>query len=100
MLVHHSVMPEMLPCPLSLNKYNPAFRSSASDEAADHDHDETEVDTEDEEEENYLDPERDYELINNLRQGLLKQKQKESFQMNGHVDDILPLQDVHLIESA
>ncbi|XP_059084960.1 uncharacterized protein LOC131881975 isoform X3 [Tigriopus californicus] len=60
LLVHHSVMPEMLPCPLSLNRYNPTFRpgeedgSDAGDQGGD-----------------YLDPDRDYDLIAQLREGLL-----------------------------
>ena len=60
LLVHHSVMPEMLPCPLSLNRYNPTFRP---------------IDETKDEQENlggdYLDPERDYEVIAQLREGLL-----------------------------
>ena len=60
LLVHHSVMPEMLPCPLSLNRYNPTFRP-----------------TEGEDEEvgggggDYLDLDRDYEVISQLRRGLM-----------------------------
>lgn len=27
LITHHSVMPELLPCPLSLSRYNPTFTS-------------------------------------------------------------------------
>ena len=56
-------MPEMLPCPLSLNRYNPTFRP-----------------TEGEGDEgsgggggggDYLDLDRDYEVISQLRRGLM-----------------------------
>ncbi|XP_054267286.1 tensin-3-like [Macrosteles quadrilineatus] len=30
LITHHSVMPELLPCPLSLNRYNPSFVKSDS----------------------------------------------------------------------
>ena len=33
LLIHHSVMPEMLPCPLLMNRYsNPAFKGSDDSE--------------------------------------------------------------------
>eukprot|EP00095_Tigriopus_kingsejongensis_P002622 maker-scaffold290_size220039-snap-gene-0.5 protein:Tk02622 transcript:maker-scaffold290_size220039-snap-gene-0.5-mRNA-1 annotation:"PREDICTED: uncharacterized protein LOC100163483 isoform X1" len=60
LLVHHSVMPEMLPCPLSLNRYNPTFRPGEDDSGASADQGG-----------DYLDPDRDYELIAQLREGLL-----------------------------
>ena len=68
LLVHHSVMPEMLPCPLLLNRYNnPAFNDTTSDEPL------GELDEDD----NYLDPERDYELIHSLRQCIMKKDPEE-----------------------
>lgn len=30
LITHHSVMPELLPCPLSLSRYNPSFAKSDS----------------------------------------------------------------------
>lgn len=30
LITHHSVMPELLPCPLSLSRYNPSFVKSDS----------------------------------------------------------------------
>jgi len=73
LLVHHSVMPEMLPCPLLLNRYNnPAFKiNEDSDENSHQDEDNVEED------DNYLDPERDYELINSLRQCIMKKDEDE-----------------------
>ena len=60
----------MLPCPLLLNRYNnPAFKITE-------DSDESHQD-EDAEEDNYLDPERDYELINSLRQCIMKKDEDE-----------------------
>ncbi|CAB3375445.1 Hypothetical predicted protein [Cloeon dipterum] len=39
LITHHSVMPELLPCPLSLSRYNPSFaRPSAADADADPDY--------------------------------------------------------------
>ncbi|XP_076320367.1 uncharacterized protein LOC143230528 isoform X3 [Tachypleus tridentatus] len=32
LITHHSVMPELLPCPLSLSRYNPTFRKQDSSE--------------------------------------------------------------------
>ncbi|CAN7987525.1 unnamed protein product [Ixodes pacificus] len=32
LITHHSVMPELLPCPLSLSRYNSAFRRHGSAE--------------------------------------------------------------------
>ena len=56
-------MPEMLPCPLSLNRYNPTFRPTEGEgDGGGHggggggD---------------YLDLERDYEVISQLRRGLM-----------------------------
>ena len=67
LIVHHSVMAEMLPCTLSLNRYNPTFK--ANDDSKDSDGNE---DSEDEGD--YLDPSKDsdYELISKLRCGLMK----------------------------
>ena len=63
-------MPEMLPCPLLLNRYNnPAFKITEDSDESHHD--------EDAEEDNYLDPERDYELINSLRQCIMKKDEDE-----------------------
>ena len=65
LLVHHSVMPEMLPCPLSLTRYNQSMRGLQSangcSSAPDY-----------EDSLDYLDPsnESDYELISRLREGL------------------------------
>ena len=68
LLVHHSVMPEMLPCPLSLTRYNQSMRGLQSakgnigcSSAPDY-----------EDALDYLDPsnESDYELISRLREGL------------------------------
>ena len=58
-------MPEMLPCPLSLNRYNPTFRPT-EDNTNDEDEDGGGVNGGD-----YLDTDRDYEIIAQLRQGLL-----------------------------
>lgn len=88
LLVHHSVMPEMLPCPLSLNRYNPAFRPTEDRESNDSDHAD---DCEGSEEDNYLDPEQDYELISSLREGLMHNNQEEQ-ELHHTV-----LQDVHQI---
>ena len=33
LITHHSVMPELLPCPLSLHRYNPAFQHRPEDPA-------------------------------------------------------------------
>ena len=65
LLVHHSVMPEMLPCPLSLTRYNQSMRTLPSRGAGNSGPDyEDSLD--------YLDPsnESDYELISRLREGL------------------------------
>ena len=60
-------MPEMLPCPLLLNRYNnPTFKTVEEDsEVSDH---ESGIRNPDD---NYLDPERDYELINDLRKFIM-----------------------------
>ena len=66
-------MPEMLPCPLLLNRYNnPAFKITEDSDENSH-QDENNV----EEDDNYLDPERDYELINSLRQCIMKKDEDE-----------------------
>lgn len=40
LITHHSVMPELLPCPLSLSRYNPTFvKSDSSQDFADIDAD-------------------------------------------------------------
>ena len=82
LLVHHSIMPEVLPVPLSLNRYNPTFRpaenSNGNDKSPDSDRirDENGDDTEHRKSDmdaDYLDPDNDsvdYELISRLRQGL------------------------------
>ena len=68
LLVHHSVMPEMLPCPLLLNRYNnPAFNDTSDEPLGDLN----------DEDDNYLDPERDYELIHSLRQCIMKKDPEE-----------------------
>ena len=66
LIVHHSVMAEMLPCTLSLSRYNATFRlneegnNSDGNDGSDDDGD-------------YLDPSKDsdYELISKLRYGML-----------------------------
>ncbi|CAL1263565.1 unnamed protein product [Larinioides sclopetarius] len=35
LITHHSVMPELLPCPLSLSRYNPSFRKQDSEDMVD-----------------------------------------------------------------
>ncbi|KAF8790309.1 SH2 domain-containing protein 5 [Argiope bruennichi] len=35
LITHHSVMPELLPCPLSLSRYNPSFRRQDSEDMVD-----------------------------------------------------------------
>ena len=62
----------MLPCTLSLNRYNPTFK--AKDDCKDSDGNE---DSEDEGD--YLDPSKDsdYELISKLRCGLMKNSSRE-----------------------
>ena len=62
-------MPEMLPCPLSLNRYNPTFRPGGEDP----DDPEEEIEAGGD----YLDPDRDYEAIAMLRRGLLNGEQDE-----------------------
>lgn len=40
LITHHSVMPELLPCPLSLSRYNPSFvKTDSSKDFADIDSD-------------------------------------------------------------
>ena len=59
-------MPEMLPCPLLMNRYNnPIYRNSEEDSESSQN---GEAD-----DDNYLDPERDYELINNLRKFIMNE---------------------------
>ncbi len=60
-------MPEMLPCPLSLSRYNPTFRPAGTEDGDDED-DGTEPGLGSGD---YLDTERDYEAIVQLRRGLL-----------------------------
>ncbi|XP_071043920.1 uncharacterized protein [Parasteatoda tepidariorum] len=38
LITHHSVMPELLPCPLSLSRYNPSFRNHDSEDMVDSDY--------------------------------------------------------------
>ena len=64
LLVHHSVMPEMLPCPLSLNRYNPTFRPTEGEEGGEGDEGGSSGG-------DYLDLDRDYEVISQLRRGLM-----------------------------
>ena len=76
LLVHHSVMPEMLPCPLSLNRYNPTFRPA--EDAVNGDRDNANgLGGGD-----YLDTDQDYEIIAQLREGLLRK---------GGDEDAIPL---------
>lgn len=59
-------MPEILPCPLLMNRYtNPAFSEDSEGSSHNGDHD------------NYLDPERDYELINDLRRFIMAKEEEE-----------------------
>lgn len=39
LITHHSVMPELLPCPLSLSRYNPSFKKHDSEDMVDIDED-------------------------------------------------------------
>lgn len=39
LITHHSVMPELLPCPLSLSRYNPSFKKHDSEDLVDIDED-------------------------------------------------------------
>ena len=67
LIVHHSVMSEMLPCTLSLSRYNPTFRQLDESNNSDGNED-SDIDGD------YLDPSKDsdYELISKLRFGLMK----------------------------
>ena len=67
LLVHHSVMPEMLPCPLSLNLYNPTLRP-AEEAGANGDQDNPNGSGGGD----YLDTDQAYEIIAQLREGLLR----------------------------
>jgi hypothetical protein len=78
-------MPEMLPCPLSMNRYNQTFKATEDDEVSQDDEDLSNG-----EEDNYLDPERDYDLINSLRQGLMN---------NGNLDEMTMLEDAHYVQA-
>lgn len=69
LLVHHSVMPEMLPCPLSLHRYNPSFRPHQ--QGNDDDEGSTGTPGGNGEGGDYLDPDTDYEVIQRLREGLM-----------------------------
>ena len=76
LLVHHSVMPEMLPCPLSLNRYNPTFRPTEDvegDEGGGGDGGD------------YLDLDRDYEVISQLRRGLMLRDGGETDPRDEHI---------------
>ena len=64
-------MPEMLPCPLSLNRYNPTFRPAEEGGSGDHD------DPNGSGGGDYLDTDQDYEIIAQLREGLLRKSQDE-----------------------
>ena len=68
LIVHHSVMSEMLPCTLSLSRYNPTFRANEESKESDGNEDS-------EDEGDYLDPSKDsdYELISKLRCGLMNE---------------------------
>lgn len=63
-------MPEMLPCPLSLNRYNPTFRPS-EEEASSLDNPNGGGGGD------YLDTDQDYEIIAQLREGLLRRNDDE-----------------------
>ena len=82
LIVHHSVMAEMLPCTLSLNRYNPTFRANEDSKDSD-------VEKDSDDEGDYLDPSKDsdYELISKLRCGLLKENN-----LNDEEDDYSELQ--------
>lgn len=68
-------MPEILPCPLLMNRYsNPAF--SEDSEGSSHNGDG--------EDDNYLDPERDYELINDLRRFIMAKDEEETVLEDAH----------------
>ena len=79
-------MPEMLPCPLLLNRYsNPNFKTQDDSEAGSQDG--SGNNDQDINDDNYLDPERDYELINNLRRFILTSNDQDE-------DEIL-VEDAH-----
>ena len=68
-------MPEMLPCPLLMNRYNnPAFNIAEDSEG------EPTAATDTADADNYLDPERDYELINDLRKFILNNGEAEELE--------------------
>ena len=82
-------MPEMLPCPLLMNRYsNPAFKGSDDSEGGSLEDGDRDQDLEDD---NYLDPERDYDLINNLRRFIMNNEEADL----DDPDDIL-VEDAHL----
>lgn len=63
-------MPEMLPCPLLMNRFNnPIYRNTEEDSGSSQNGEDNE--------DNYLDPERDYELINNLRKFIMNEVDHE-----------------------
>ena len=68
LIVHHSVMAEMLPCTLSLSRYNPTFRQLDESNDSEGQDGDSDIDGD------YLDPSKDsdYELISKLRHGLTK----------------------------
>jgi len=87
LLIHHSVMPEMLPCPLLMNRYsNPAFKGSDDSEGGSIEDGEQDL-----EDDNYLDPERDYDLINNLRRFIMTNNSSE----NQEASDDICVEDAH-----
>eukprot|EP00093_Oithona_nana_P005163 05163.XXX_263540_264974_1 [CDS] Oithona nana genome sequencing. len=77
LLIHHSVMPEMLPCPLLMNRFNnPIYRNTEEDSGSSQNGEDNE--------DNYLDPERDYELINNLRKFIMNEVEHETVLEDAH----------------
>ena len=80
-------MPEMLPCPLSLNRYNPTFRPA--EEAANGDQDNPNGSGGGD----YLDTDQDYEIIAQLREGLLRRAEEEVDGGHGDEEGIYQLGD-------
>ena len=77
LLIHHSVMPELLPCPLLMNRFNnPIYRNTEEDSGSSQNGEDNE--------DNYLDPERDYELINNLRKFIMNEVEHETVLEDAH----------------
>ena len=70
-------MPEMLPCPLLMNRFNnPIYRNTEEDSGSSQNGEDNE--------DNYLDPERDYELINNLRKFIMNEVEHEPVLEDAH----------------